>query len=496
GVFAPGAFTFAAAVVTPAAAAGRFTTGPFLVYIFATLSFSHTGPLAVTAVTPNGGGAPTPVTISGTGLLGATVVMFGSYAAATPVVVVSDTQITTTAPVSPFYLATGNVDPLTVDVQVFTLDQPAGSPLNPPGDSYTFLAPAVVYSIAPISGTTAAVTPVTLYGKNFQQVSQIELGPYNAAASGVVPSADGSSLTATLNTPGFTGGLVGTYPVRAFNPAGFSAFNNPLFTVYQRGTPPAPPPTVLDNALSGRYGPVAIRYVVEQHDRLNNFIADLTPAVRQDNGCTVYLDNQRPVARTVDLVFGLPELLPAGFVQTSPATFCVAVYAVITAGGIDQRVQFGLFNLDQPTIVQMDNGKTEWQVKGADNALVLADRSTPIPYVVRAGSVYVNVVGAICTGFGLPQNVSALAGGGLGYTTPIDFVWPAGTTYLEIVNDLLFGINCYSIWADVAGTMTSRFRNDPATEQAAIAYSTAAEPRLLVAPTKRTASVASGTNQV
>lgn len=496
---AAGTPTLAMSLNAPAAAAIHLTAGSPVLLILLSASFPHTGPLQVTSVTPNVVGDPTTVVILGSGFLGATQVVAGPVDTfeypTVNITVVSDTEIHAEFE-SPFYLATGSHDPVTYDVQVRTLDVPLGSPLNPPGDQITFLAPPTVYSIVPISGTTAANTPYTIYGRNLNPAFLVELGPYGGDSSPVV-SADGTTLTGTLITAGFQGNLNDAYPVRVWNRAGPSQPPAPTFTVYPGRVPFTPTATAVDDALSGRFGPAVIRYRFEQRTKSFGFIADLTAAVRSANSpAVIHLDNNQAVARTCDLYVGLPELLPSGFTPDDPDTFNVAVWADVVVPGVGiTSVPVGLFHLDDPVLVQAA-GYSEWQAKGSDMAFFLAQASSPIPYVVPAGSVYLNVVAGLCRQYGLAENISVI--GGLQYTTPFDFVWPAGTTFLAIANELLAGINYYPVWADERGVMQTRFRNDPATETAAVFYRTDAEPKLVAAtrPSERSRSVAALFNQI
>lgn len=493
-----GAPTLAIGLNAPVAAAAGLVAGHPVLLIIATAAFPHSGPLQVTSVSPRQVGDPTTLVILGSGFNGATRVMAGSYGTYVdlPPTVISDTEVHAEF-ISPYYLATGSHDPITVDVQVFTVDQPLGSPLNPPVDQVTFLAPPTVYSIVPISGTTAANTPYTIYGRNLNPAFLVQLGPFDADSSPVV-SPDGATLTGSLITAGFQGNLNDAYPVRVWNRAGPSDLATAAtFTVYPGRVPFTPTATPVDDALSGRFGPAVVNYRFEQRTKSFGFIADLTEAIRSANSPgVVHLDNNQAVARTCDLSVGLPELLPGGFTPDDPDTFNVAIWADVVVPGVGiTSIALGLFHLDDPVLVQ-SAGYAEWQAKGSDMAFFLAQASSPIPYVVPAGSVYLNVVAGLCRQYGLAEGISVI--GGLQYTTPFDFVWPAGTTFLAIANELLAGINYYPVWADEQGVMRTRFRNDPATETPAVFYRTDAEPKLVAAtkPSQRSRSVSALFNQI
>lgn len=463
---------------------------------------------AITNVSPSAAGPVTTITITGSGFTDAVSVLFGGVGTALPIII-SDTQILVSSPASPFLDAVTPQVPETVDVQVLNSD----SSLSPlvAADEFTFLAPPVLYSVVPYSGLSGATVPVTIYGTNLQfPISAVTLGPYASDPTSFVASADGTSATGLLTLTGILGN---SYALQVTNAAGPSAYKNPLFVVSPGAALTVPPATALDDALSGRYGPVAIRYRYEQRDYAGNFIADLTAAVNEgasivqttaatgnvsggsgSAGCIIHLDNTQPVARTAQFVFGNPELLPASFTIEDPATFNVMVWAVVSVLGVDESIPMGLFHLDAPTRIQYANGSEEWNALGSDLTYILANRTTPGTYTIPAGTPYLAAVGNFCRAFGLKEAISTLTLPA--YLTPVDVIWTAGTTYLQIINDVLYGLNLFPIWADAQGVMQTRYRNDPATEQPAVAYSTAQEPRLLVAPTARSQNIGSLLNQV
>ena len=133
-------------VTTPAGTSGTSSADHF--------TYNVPAP-TVTAVSPNNGpqAGGTSVTITGTNLTGATAVHFGANAA-TGVVVNSATSVSATSPAG-----TG-----TVDVTVTT---PGGtSAANPPGDQFTYNAPAAptVTAVSPRQDRPAGGTCVTITG--------------------------------------------------------------------------------------------------------------------------------------------------------------------------------------------------------------------------------------------------------------------------------------------------------------------------------------------
>ncbi|MGW3010119.1 IPT/TIG domain-containing protein [Streptomyces sp. NPDC001219] len=107
---------------------------------------------------PLGGG--NTVTLTGTHLVEATAVRFGSTPA-TSFTVVSDTQITAVVPA-------GAAGPVGVTVTT------VGGTSNPV--SYTYLAAPTITTLAPTQGPTSGGTTVTLTGTNFAQTTTVLFG--------------------------------------------------------------------------------------------------------------------------------------------------------------------------------------------------------------------------------------------------------------------------------------------------------------------------------
>ena len=158
--------------------------------------FTYTGTPATPAVMsisptsgPTTGG--TSVTITGTGLTGATAVTFGA-AAATTYTVNSATSITATSPAGTL----GNVD--------VTVTTAGGTSATVAGDKFTYtaataLAPTVT-SVSPNGGPANSGISVTITGTNFNSVTAVKFGS-NAASAYTVNSS--TSITAT--SPNGTG---------------------------------------------------------------------------------------------------------------------------------------------------------------------------------------------------------------------------------------------------------------------------------------------------
>ncbi len=148
------------------------------------------GPPTVTDVSPAGGpiAGGTAVTITGTGFLGATSVLFEGTAAIS-FTIVNNTTITATAPAHAF----GPVDVIVVGV--------GGSGTGV--GIYTYVAPPTVASVSPNAGSTTGGQSVTITGTNFTGASSVTFG--GTAATDVVV-VDGSTITAT--TPAHAAGVV------------------------------------------------------------------------------------------------------------------------------------------------------------------------------------------------------------------------------------------------------------------------------------------------
>uniref|UniRef100_UPI000A470A2F beta strand repeat-containing protein n=1 Tax=Nocardia shimofusensis TaxID=228596 RepID=UPI000A470A2F len=141
--------------------------------------FTYVVAPALTALDPTAGPETggTTVTLTGTGLTGATAVSFGGTPA-TSFIVVSDTQITAIAPAG-----TG-----TVQVTATTVGGTSG------GVSYTYVAVPSVSGISPDEGPETGGTTVTVTGSGFTGASAVSFGATPATSFTVVSD---SQITAT-----------------------------------------------------------------------------------------------------------------------------------------------------------------------------------------------------------------------------------------------------------------------------------------------------------
>lgn len=273
---------------------------------------------------------------------------------------------------------------------------------------------------------------------------------------------------------------------------GFSSGFGPLTIVPDPGPGPgggggSAPASAIEDALSGRRGPVRMSYRFQQRTTSFAFIADLTDAVEEAD---ITLDNSRLVVRTANFTMN-PDEMPVGF---DPASDYVAVLALVLVAtyrpgtdteppGFDYSevdIPMGLFRLDAPRRRYTPNGRTRWEVEASDLTGSLITAKTPTPYSVAVGTNYITAVETIFGLLDFEHDFPAVAD-----VTPVAFVWAPGTPYAQIVNDLLFGINFYPAWPDGTGVFMSRERVDPYVDTINAAYSANTEPRLVASPWER-----------
>jgi serine/threonine-protein kinase len=162
---------------------------------------------AVTGVSPASGGTAggSTVTITGTGLGGATVVRFG--AAPGTITADSATQITVTTPPSASTAGTGAG---IVDVTVTT---PGGTSRHTAADHYAYTASApAITGVSPPSGGTAGGDTVTITGTGLAGATAVRFG----AAAATITADSGTQITVT--TPPGTGRVA----ITVTTPAGTS----------------------------------------------------------------------------------------------------------------------------------------------------------------------------------------------------------------------------------------------------------------------------------
>ncbi|MEU8822293.1 IPT/TIG domain-containing protein [Streptomyces sp. NPDC048636] len=161
------------------------------------VSYTYISVPSLTSAVPNQGptGGGNNVTLTGSGLSGATSVMFGSTPA-TSFIVVSPTQIVAIAP------------PGTGTVQI-TVVTPGGTSN---GVSYTYVVAPSLISVTPNQGPTAGGNTVTITGSGLSGATAVRFGATNATSftvvsptqiTAVVPAGSGT-VQVTVITPGGT----------------------------------------------------------------------------------------------------------------------------------------------------------------------------------------------------------------------------------------------------------------------------------------------------
>jgi hypothetical protein len=179
--------------------------------------FSYTAPPppTVTGVSPASGPNGTLVTISGTNLMGATAVNFGSGSPATTLTVGNATTIYATAPPG-----TGTVN--------VTVSTPGGSSATSAVDQFTYTIPPApsVTGVGPSSGFSGFSVVVT--GTGFTGASGVDFG---TAAATFTVNGD-TSITATAPAGS------GTVDVTVTTSGGTSATSTADEFTYSTGTPP------------------------------------------------------------------------------------------------------------------------------------------------------------------------------------------------------------------------------------------------------------------
>jgi hypothetical protein len=155
--------------------------------------FVYNAAPTISAVSPAAGavGGGTSVTITGTNLVGATAVHFGSTSA-TSFTVTSATTVRAVAP---------GGTPGSVDVTVTT---PGGTSATSPADQFSYQNAPTVTAISPGAGPTAGGTSVTITGTGFTNVAGVYFGGV-AATSFTVDS----STKITAVSPAHSAGSAG-----------------------------------------------------------------------------------------------------------------------------------------------------------------------------------------------------------------------------------------------------------------------------------------------
>jgi hypothetical protein len=206
-------------------------------------SYTYLGAPTITGITPASGpaGGGTSVTITGTGLSGATVVGFG----ATQTSAISgntDTSVTVTAPAG-----TG-----TVPVTIFT---PAGAATSP--IDFAYITPPAITAISPATGPVTGGTTVKISGTGLSAATGVHFGSVSASFGFVtadslvatVPAGTGT-VAVTVTTPGGT----------ATSPTQFAYFALPVVKKISPSSGPQAGGTKVTITGSGLSGATKVRF--------------------------------------------------------------------------------------------------------------------------------------------------------------------------------------------------------------------------------------------
>ena len=195
-------------VTSPAGTAGTVditvTTPVGISAITAADQFTYEDAPTVSAVSPVAGlpAGATTVTVTGTGLVGASAVDFGGVAGTNVTVNPAGTQLSVTSPAG-----SGSVD--------VTVTTPLGTSATSTADTYTYETAPVVSSLSPLAGPLDGGASVTITGTGFTGASAVSFGSTAATSysvtspteiSAVAPAEGAGSVDVRVTTPIGTSG--------------------------------------------------------------------------------------------------------------------------------------------------------------------------------------------------------------------------------------------------------------------------------------------------
>ena len=232
---------------------------------------------------------------------------------------------------------------------------------------------------------------------------------------------------------------------------------------------------VLD-ALSGRYGPMVVRWRWQRRTRDNLFIDDISAALIADSAPTLRMSSFAPTTMTLGGIELLVNRLPVDFDAT---TDVIAVIEERYIAGEWVSFPLGLFKLDVADFVYSADGDPTILCEAADLSVDLLDSGPATSYTVASGTSYATAVGAVFTALGLEYDMSNLPAS----TTPVNVTWPPypETTWLNIVSDLCFGLNFHTPWPNASGVFVTKEQINPYTETVSVTYVDDEEPRMISA---------------
>lgn len=235
-------------------------------------------------------------------------------------------------------------------------------------------------------------------------------------------------------------------------------------------------PTALEiaDAISGRYGVVASRFVYQRRTAAYGFIDAITPAVIADASPTLDLDNDRAVLRSVRGIELLESALPADF---DPTRDHIAIVEELLVGAEWVPFPLGLFRLDVGDTRYGKDDQPIIECDAADLGSVTTESGPSVTYVIPQGTGYRAAVIAVLDGLGLSHDLAPVSA-----VLPTAQMWPAWpeTTWQQVLHDLADGINYHDPWPNHRGTFVwAPWPEDPSTVAPATDYRDDVEPRLI-----------------
>lgn len=246
--------------------------------------------------------------------------------------------------------------------------------------------------------------------------------------------------------------------------------------------------TTFEQALAGGVGVQPVRFRFERRTKANVFISDdIDAAVRRDS-TSIEMDITNAAVRTCSMSFDIAQL-------PSPIDFAVdhvAIFMDVLVNGVFAATQIGLFRIEhQKTHFERPTGGII-EADGSDVAYHLLRAKNATPTTVTAGTNIMDAVRAEIEAEGLVATAIPV----VSLVLPVDRTWGPNTSRWDRIVDLCRSINYYDPWARADGSFTSKERVDPSTEVENVAYSTVAEPRMVLRPyDKESDEAASGWNR-
>lgn len=233
----------------------------------------------------------------------------------------------------------------------------------------------------------------------------------------------------------------------------------------EAGAPAAPTASEIADALSGRYGPVVLRFRYEWRSPLYAFLGDLSPAVLQPGVITC--DNGRAVVRSLALEVD-PSELPDGFV---PGESLIAPSCGLLVRGMWVTFELGLYRSD---VARKRHYARTLGMQCSDVSAFL-DKATAEPFALAASTGYDTAIEDVLDDLGLPHEIPATAS-----VTPVAHTWGPEPTWRAVTTQIAAGLNWLPPWADRRGKLTTRDRGtDPASITEAVTYSDGDEPLMI-----------------